>query len=184
VTGSCEKVAAKKLAACKPALFSSLLAFATRRFRGRNRLPEQLQNCRIISPFAYIIAVLQKDGIMSYIVRMRFNLGRTGRIEFGSEGVPPHVLLRGHFRAQIGLSAQANKRPIQSNFLIAPPPPVSERGRNKRRGLPPALISIGRFWQEMQICPQIGTHPIVTANAPRITNHRGRKDTKNTKKNV
>ena len=48
-------------------------------------------------------------------------LGRTGRIEFGSGGVPPHVLLRGHFRAQINLSAQADKRPIQSNFLISSP---------------------------------------------------------------
>ena len=42
---------------------------------------------------------------------------------------------------------------------LSPPQPVPERGRNKRRGLPPALISIGRFWQEMQICTQIGTHP-------------------------
>ncbi len=38
-------------------------------------------------------------------------LGRPGRIEFGSGGVPPHVLLRGHFRAQISLSAKADKRP-------------------------------------------------------------------------
>ncbi len=74
---------------------------------------------------------------MSYIVRMRFNLGRTGRIEFGSEGVPPHVLLRGHFRAQIGLSAQANKRPIQSNFLIAPPARLGA-GEEQKEGVAPS----------------------------------------------
>ena len=31
--------------------------------------------------------------------------------EFRSEGVPPHVPLRGHIFAQLGLSAQADRRP-------------------------------------------------------------------------
>ncbi len=121
-------------------------------------------------------------------------LGRTGRIEFSSEGAPPHVLLRGHFRAQIGLSAQADKRPIQSNGCVqneleveagerrtafktsrmsgdkalqagarptqlnrkwthpnqtslSPPPVHPGAGEEQKPRPPPAMISIGGFWQ-------------------------------------
>ena len=64
-------------------------------------------------------------------------LGRTGRIEFGSGGVPPHVLLRGHFQVQISLSAQADKRPIQSNFLCSSPARPGA-GEEQREGAAPS----------------------------------------------
>ncbi len=74
-------------------------------------------------------------------------LGRTGRIEFGSEGVPPHVLLRGHFRAQIGLSAQVDKRPQ------APSPDFNRQVLARNANLPPnwnAPVGVGAlafFWE-------------------------------------
>ena len=43
---------------------------------------------------------------------VRSKIGATGRIEFGAGGILLHVLLRGHFRVEISMSTQADKRPI------------------------------------------------------------------------